>query len=133
MAFLCPFSSAQRLSNSLFPSGDWQKRGNFHPFSLKGHVCINIYRKSQEHWKIAKTVNGSSSRTDLSNCITVSQSQSLATVPLSNAPNRQSTNRTAPSFLGRNRLFLPRYQMGIKQIRMHIELPLSAVEMKIII
>jgi hypothetical protein len=24
-----------------FPSGYWKKRGNFHPFSLKG--CISVY------------------------------------------------------------------------------------------
>jgi hypothetical protein len=26
-----------------FPSGYWQKRGNFHPFSLKGSVSVHIY------------------------------------------------------------------------------------------
>jgi hypothetical protein len=42
------------------PSSYWQKRGNFHPFSMKQFVSFHIYLKSQEPWKIFKTLSGSS-------------------------------------------------------------------------
>jgi hypothetical protein len=56
--------------------------GNFHPFSLKGRVSVNIYEKLKEHLKILK-LSVAFPRTDLSNKIIFSQSKSHVTVPLS--------------------------------------------------
>ncbi len=105
-AFLYSLRIAQRLSNSLWafpsgfptpfeyfpaavqqplravPSGCRLKYGNFQLFFLKGRISVHIFKKSKEHLKILKTTSGSSSRTDLFNNITFSQSQSHATVPL---------------------------------------------------
>jgi hypothetical protein len=40
----CPNTSNQPTGQEgEFPSGYWQKRGNFHPFSLKGGVSVHIY------------------------------------------------------------------------------------------
>jgi hypothetical protein len=64
------------------PSGYWQKRGNFHPFSMKQYVSVYIYKKLQELWKILKALSGSSSVFALSNHTTFSQTQTGATVPL---------------------------------------------------
>jgi hypothetical protein len=64
------------------PSGYWQKRGNFHPFSMKQCVCFHIYLKSQEPWKILKTLSGSSPVFALSNHTSFSQTQTGATIPL---------------------------------------------------
>jgi hypothetical protein len=36
----CTVAAQQRLR--AFLSGYWQKRGNFHPFPLKGGVAVNI-------------------------------------------------------------------------------------------
>jgi hypothetical protein len=35
-----------------FPSGYWQKCGNFHPFSLKGCISVFIFLKSKGAVKI---------------------------------------------------------------------------------
>jgi hypothetical protein len=76
----CPAAVQQPLR--AFPSGYRLKHGNFHPFSLKGRVSVNISENSLEHLKILKKPSGSSPRIDLSNIITFSPSQSHATVPL---------------------------------------------------
>jgi hypothetical protein len=65
------------------PSGYWQKRGNFHPFSMKQYVSVYIYEKSLELWKILKTLSGSSPVFSLSNHTIFNQTQTGATVPLS--------------------------------------------------
>jgi hypothetical protein len=36
------YSAAVQQPLRAFPSGYWLKRGNFHPFSLKGRVSVNI-------------------------------------------------------------------------------------------
>jgi hypothetical protein len=56
------------------PSSYWQKRGNFHPFSLKHCLSVYIYKKLKKQWKIIITIIGSSPNTGPSNNITVSQS-----------------------------------------------------------
>jgi hypothetical protein len=94
-AFQKPFGISQRLSYTLLaePSGCptafksisqqvQLKHGNFHPFFLKGCISAHISKTLEEPLKILKTTSVSSPRTDLSNKITFSQSQSHATVPL---------------------------------------------------
>jgi hypothetical protein len=45
----CPNTCNQPIGEEAeFPSGYWQKRGNFHPFSLKGRISAHIYQKSKE-------------------------------------------------------------------------------------
>jgi hypothetical protein len=60
------------------------KTWHFHPFSLKRSVSVYIYQKSQELWKNVKTLSGSSPIFDLSNHTTFSQTETGATVTLSN-------------------------------------------------
>jgi hypothetical protein len=62
-------------------SGYGLKRGNFHLFSLKGHLSVTFI-KSRRSILNVKNTSGSSPRTDLSNNITFSRSQSHATVSL---------------------------------------------------
>jgi hypothetical protein len=72
-ALLYHFSSAQWLSNSLeehFQVAIRLKWGDFQPFSQKGHVSVNIYKRLKEHLKSLKTASGFSPRSDLSNNIT---------------------------------------------------------------
>jgi hypothetical protein len=57
----------------------WQ----FPSFSLKDCVSVYIFQKSQELWKILKTLSSSSPIFALSNHTTFSQAQTGATVPLS--------------------------------------------------
>jgi hypothetical protein len=52
---------AVQQSLRAFPNGYRLKYGNFYPFSLTGHISVNIYQKSKEHLKILKTTGGSSS------------------------------------------------------------------------
>jgi hypothetical protein len=66
-----------------WPSGYWQKCVNFHPFSMKQYISVYVYLKSQELWKILKTLSSSSPVFALSNHTTFSQTQTGATVPLS--------------------------------------------------
>jgi hypothetical protein len=83
--FPIPFKqclAAVQQPSRAFHSRCWLKHGNFHPFFLKGCVSVNIYKRLKEHLKILKTTSSSSPRTDPSNYITFSQSQSQATVPL---------------------------------------------------
>jgi hypothetical protein len=42
IAFFKHFLAAVQQPLRAFPSGYWLKRGNFHPFSLKGGVSVNI-------------------------------------------------------------------------------------------
>jgi hypothetical protein len=40
----CPNTRNQPIGEqAAFPSGYWQKRGNFHPFSLKDRISVHIY------------------------------------------------------------------------------------------
>jgi hypothetical protein len=40
----CPNTRNQPIGEeAAFPSGYWQKCGNFHPFSLKDHISVHIY------------------------------------------------------------------------------------------
>jgi hypothetical protein len=57
------------------------KTWQFHPFSMKHYVSVNIYKKLQEIRETFKTLSGSSSVLSLSNHTTFSH-QIGATVPL---------------------------------------------------
>jgi hypothetical protein len=56
----CPNTCNQPIGEeAAFPSGYWQKCGNFHPFSLKDRISVHIYEKSKESLKICKMLSGS--------------------------------------------------------------------------
>jgi hypothetical protein len=77
----CPNTSCQPIGEEAeLPTGYWQKRGNFHPCSLKRCVSVYIYQKSKELWKILKTHSASSPIFAFSNHATISQTQTGATV-----------------------------------------------------
>jgi hypothetical protein len=76
----CPNSCFQPIGEEAkFPSGYWQNRGNFYPFSLKHRIS---FEKMKELWKILKTLSGSSPIFSLSSQTSFSQTQTGATVPL---------------------------------------------------
>jgi hypothetical protein len=61
-----------------------QKRGNFHPFSLKHCISVYNYEKSKVLWKIFQMLSGPSPIFALSNHTILCQTQTGATVPLIN-------------------------------------------------
>ncbi len=79
----CPNACCQPIGEQAeLPSGCRQNRGNFHSFPLNCHISIFIEKKSKAHWKILKSLSGSSPKYFLSHLTNFSQTQTGATVPL---------------------------------------------------
>jgi hypothetical protein len=79
----CPNTRCQPIGEEAeLLSDNWQKRGNFRPFSLKRCIFVYIYFKSKELWKLLKMLSGSSPFFALYNHTTFSQIQTGARVPL---------------------------------------------------
>jgi hypothetical protein len=84
VAFLYPFSSAQRLSNSLqenFPAAIGKKRAISVHCPRSSVFTMSNIKKQNARWEILTIPSCSTYNTDLSNVITLSQSQSRVTVP----------------------------------------------------